>query len=303
MANSESLSEDGISAVLFCFNEARYIEKAIASLQNQSVAVDEIIVVDDYSTDGTVDIVKKMASVDKRISCLNNAYEKGKVGAYQTGLETVRTEFFFVMGADDEANPDLVSISLKNIEKIKTPFFFHSAELINENSSPLGREFVSSFDPATCFYYNKTGGLIFARREIIRKIIPFPKQLEFEDWYTVLTLFQCYGHIEISSRPLVRYRIHAESDSQASRWNWHSRRSLLERDIRFLKLMQQHEATNEASKVELRRSIRFRERLIHGLPSLDKGFRTSLILLKTYFSLALSRFMTSLVYKRVKLEK
>lgn len=299
---NRALSDADISAVLFCFNEARYIEKAIRSLQNQSVAVDEIIVVDDYSTDGTVDIVKKMASVDKRISCLNNAYEKGKVGAYQTGLEAVRTEFFFVMGADDEANPDLVNISLKYFENIKTPFFFHSAELIDENSSPLGRTFVSSFDLETCFYYNKTGGLIFARREAIRNFIPFPEQLEFEDWYTVLTLYQHYGVIETCSVPLVRYRIHSESDSQASRWNWHRRLGLLERDLRFLRLMQQR-VTNDSFKSKLQHSILFRERLIRGLPTLDKGVRISMALLKTYFSLALSRFRTSMVDKRVRLEK
>ena len=295
-------SENSVSVVLFCYNEAQYIAKAIRSIQSQTVAVDEIIVVDDSSTDGTVNIVKKLANRDKRITCLHNQYEKGKVGAYQTGLEAVTSEFFFVMGADDEACPNLVEFSLTKSEKNTLPFFFHSAEMIDENSSPLSRTFVSDFDPATCFYYNKTGGLIFARHEIINNIIPFPKQLEFEDWYTVLTLFQNYGCVETSKLPLVRYRIHPNSDSQSSRWNWHRRKSLQKRDIRFLKLMQE-KSSNDVFKAELVNSIRFRERLLNGLPSLGNELKTSVKLLKSYCSVMLARLVTRLTNVRMRSTK
>ncbi|AKH20844.1 glycosyltransferase family 2 protein [Sedimenticola thiotaurini] len=299
---TSSTTDKSVSAVLFCYNEVEYIQKTIRSIQNQSIAVENIIIVDDFSTDGTVKVIKQLASTDGRIQCIQNKYKKGKVGAYQTGLERVRTEYFFVIGADDEANPNLVKESLEYIEKNETSFVFNSAEMIDENSCPLNRQFISSFDAATCFYYNKTGGLIFARSKIIEEIIPFPSQLEFEDWYTVLTLFQRFGRVETSVQPLIKYRIHSRSDSQASRWDWHRRRSLLERDIRFLKLMRQREATNESAREELSRSIRFRERLIRGLPSLGKDIRMSMILLKSYLSLSLSRIISRLAQLRIKAE-
>ncbi|MEI2635677.1 MAG: glycosyltransferase [Methylotenera sp.] len=285
------MSNASVSAVLFCYNEEKYIGRAIQSLLDQTYPIQKIIIVDDFSDDDTTRVVEQYSKLDQRITLLKNAYTKGKVWAYQTGLEAVQTDFFFVIGSDDEADHNLVSSSMEFLKTSAQPFFFHSAALIDENSNAIDRNFISHFDPDSCFFYNKTGGLLFANRCVIKKIIPFPEGLEFEDWYTVLTLFESYGSIKTSIKPYVRYRIHGGSSSQSSRYDWNRRKELLVRDIRFLDIMKT-KLLGQNSKHAILDSIRFRKRLLKGLPTSGSSVKVTLHFFKTYLSMTLARFMS-----------
>lgn len=285
------MSNASVSAVLFCFNEEKYIGKAIESLQKQTLALHKIIIVDDYSTDNTVQIVREYAQLDARIVIIENPYLKGKVSAYQKGLETVESDYFFVVGADDEVDVNLVEASITYISSLNQPFFFNSAKLINEKSEPLGRYFISSFNPISCYSYNKTGGLLFAHSSVIKNIIPFPNNLEFEDWYTVLKLFEIYGDIPTCTTPYVRYRIHSESNSQSSRLDFNRRKRLLQRDLKFLEIMLLTLQTDIA-KAAIQSSINFRRKLLIGLPTLGSSLYLSKLYIKSYFSMTLARLVS-----------
>lgn len=285
------MSKASVSAVLFCYNEENYIGRAIQSLLDQTYQIQKIIIVDDFSTDNTIGVVEQYAKLDQRIVLLKNAYAKGKVWAYQTGLEAVNTDFFFVIGSDDEADENLVSSSMEFLKTITHPFFFHSAVLIDENSNLTSGNFISHFDAASCFFYNKTGGLIFANKSVISKIVPFPYGLEFEDWYTVLVLFESYGSINTCIQPYVRYRIHGGSSSQSSRFDWGRRKELLIRDIRFLDIIKTR-LLGENSRDAISKSIRFRQRLLKGLPTSGSSFNITFLFLKTYLSMLLARFVS-----------
>ena len=281
---------ESCSAILFCYNEASYIEKSIHSLLSQSVPFSEIIVVDDYSTDTTPELINQLSFKFPQIKYVLNQYAKGKVHAYQTGLERVKSEYFFVMGSDDEAMPNLVELSLQRIQQLKVPFFFHSSTFIDEKSYDISGQFISSFDPRSCFIYNKTGAFIFGHTDIIPLIIPFPIGLEFEDWYTVLCLYEKFGNVNTCQTPLIRYRIHSQSDSQASRWDWERRQHLLQRDIRFLSLIS--EQLPGLGKLRAKESLMFRTRLLRSLPMLGHNMHTTKLFVKTYLSFLLSRLIS-----------
>ena len=61
------MSKVTVSAVLFCYNEEKYIGRSIQSLLDQTHPIQKIIIVDDYSTDNTIGIIEKYAKQDKRI--------------------------------------------------------------------------------------------------------------------------------------------------------------------------------------------------------------------------------------------
>jgi len=56
-----------ISVIIPTYNEGGKIARAIASMQNQTYKNLEIIVVDDWSTDDTKEIVEKITVADKRV--------------------------------------------------------------------------------------------------------------------------------------------------------------------------------------------------------------------------------------------
>lgn len=91
-----------ISVVIPAFNSERCISRAIESVLSQTFSDYEIIVVDDGSTDGTADIVKKFGSRVKYVYQQN----AGPARARNAGLKIASGQWIAFLDADDEWLPD-----------------------------------------------------------------------------------------------------------------------------------------------------------------------------------------------------
>ena len=66
-----------ISVVIPCYNCGNYLIKGIRSIQNQDFSDFEIIIINDFSSDNTLQIIQKFQKEDPRIKCLNNKKNMG----------------------------------------------------------------------------------------------------------------------------------------------------------------------------------------------------------------------------------
>lgn len=92
-----------VSAIIPAYNRRKYIFRAVDSVLAQTVPVDEIIVVDDGSTDGTADAVE--AHYGERVRVLRQV-NTGVSGARQTGIRAARGEWIAFLDSDDEWTPE-----------------------------------------------------------------------------------------------------------------------------------------------------------------------------------------------------
>lgn len=83
------MSVPRVAVVLPCWNAARYLDKALASLACQTFTDFEVIAVDDGSTDETPRLLEAWAERDARLSFLRRGHQ-GLVAAFNAGLERVR---------------------------------------------------------------------------------------------------------------------------------------------------------------------------------------------------------------------
>ena len=88
-----------ISFVIPAYNCADYIEEAVFSIINLGLDNYEIVVVDDASTDNTVEVLKKMQVDAVRIL---SSEKKGVSSARNTGIKNARGRFISFMDGDDE---------------------------------------------------------------------------------------------------------------------------------------------------------------------------------------------------------
>ena len=95
-----SASGDRISAIIPAFNRRSEVLRAIASCLNQTRPPDEILVVDDASTDGTADAVRALQ--DARIALLRHAQNRGAAAARNTGIEAATGDWIAFLDSDDE---------------------------------------------------------------------------------------------------------------------------------------------------------------------------------------------------------
>ncbi|WDI33126.1 glycosyltransferase [Hyphococcus flavus] len=101
-ANSESPM---ISVVMTAYNAERYIESAIESILTQTFSDFEFIIIDDASTDATIEIINRFAASDLRIQALCNEHNLGVTRSLNRGLSVAKGSYIARMDADDISLP------------------------------------------------------------------------------------------------------------------------------------------------------------------------------------------------------
>lgn len=94
-----------VSVVIPCFNEKEYVGAAVQSAINQSYDRTEVIVVDDGSTDDSLDVVRQYEDEIQVISTAN----RGASHARDVGLQRASGTFVKFLDADDILRPHIVS--------------------------------------------------------------------------------------------------------------------------------------------------------------------------------------------------
>jgi glycosyltransferase involved in cell wall biosynthesis len=112
---TEKMSKDierkaWLTIVMPVYNEVETVSKVIDRVINLDMDI-ELIVVDDGSTDGTREVLKKLEQDEVRI--VFHEKNKGKGAAVRTGYQHAKGEFVTIQDADLELNPDEIPSLLK----------------------------------------------------------------------------------------------------------------------------------------------------------------------------------------------
>ena len=115
-----------LSVIIPCYNEKQTIEsiikKVIQSLKNYKFLNYEILIIDDHSKDGTIDVLKNL-SQEEKISIYFHESNLGKGAAIQTGLKYVTGDLIIIQDADLEYDPF-------EYNKLLLPFFETNADVV-----------------------------------------------------------------------------------------------------------------------------------------------------------------------------
>ncbi|TFG81583.1 MAG: glycosyltransferase family 2 protein [Erysipelotrichales bacterium] len=90
--------------VMPVFNEVRTIEEIVARVQSAPFEK-EIVIIDDCSTDGTVDLLRKIADQSENIKVFYHDRNRGKGAALRTGVTQVKGDIVIIQDADLEYDP------------------------------------------------------------------------------------------------------------------------------------------------------------------------------------------------------
>lgn len=94
-----------ISVVLPAFNAEKYVKEAVQSILDQTFISFELIVIDDGSTDGTLQVLQQLKELDERVILITRQ-NRGLVETLNEGIDHARGKWLARMDADDIALPN-----------------------------------------------------------------------------------------------------------------------------------------------------------------------------------------------------
>jgi glycosyltransferase involved in cell wall biosynthesis len=191
-----------ISVVVPCFNAAKYLGAALESVLAQTVAVDEIVVVDDGSTDDSVGVV---AAYGDRVRLLVQA-NQGAAIARNAGVAASRGDLIAFLDADDLWLPQ----TLSSLSAVLTPAMDAAMGMVEHFiSDDLDDADAARRERPPVRVARMTGALLL-RRPLFDTVGEFDATLrmgEMMDWFA---RFDAAGHTIAECHTVVmRRRIHA----------------------------------------------------------------------------------------------
>lgn len=100
--------EEIISVIIPCYNVADYVVRCLNSVTNQSFNNIKIYVIDDKSTDNTLEILKKYKSIDNRVHLISLPINSGVSYARNIGLSMAKGKYVSFIDPDDYIDEDYI---------------------------------------------------------------------------------------------------------------------------------------------------------------------------------------------------
>lgn len=201
---------DKVTVVTPSWNSEKYIEETIKSVQSQTYHNWEMIIVDDCSTDNTVDIVRKISEKDPRVQILLQDTNCGAAKARTRSMQSGTGRFVAYLDADDIWKPQKLEKQVAFMKEKDCGFSCTSYEIIDDDGRPKNKHvhMLPRVDYVGFLTNNllQTVGIMVDTLKVDKKYLIMPDMRRRQDaatWLQVLRAgFECYGLDEI----LAEYR-------------------------------------------------------------------------------------------------
>jgi glycosyltransferase involved in cell wall biosynthesis len=195
------------------YNGSRFIEKQIQSILPQLSYNDELVIVDDCSSDQTVNLIQKFT--DSRIKLWENTRNLGAIKNFEKSITNAEGDIIFLCDQDDIWCPDKIS-EFANIftQHKEVTLVISNLQVIDEDDnliddSQLISEFTAGMVPNLIKPRFRGCALAF-RREMLNYFLPFPEDIPMHDMWIGL-VNEIYGKTFYLEQPLIKYRRHGNN--------------------------------------------------------------------------------------------
>ena len=236
--NLTSLYSKSIDIVLATYNGQNYIEEQIDSiLQNDGYQqfINRFIIIDDASTDNTLDLITQYADNNIEIEVYQNTLQLGVIKNFEKGMSYSSSKYIMLSDQDDVWLASKITkslVAMHNIEKSQPEnpcLVFSDKEVVNAELKRVHASYFQLKKIPVQWHENFdnllqqnmiSGCTMLFNRALLEKALPIPHNCFMHDWWLVL-FAKTYGEIALINEPLVKYRQHAHNQigvGTISRW-------------------------------------------------------------------------------------
>ncbi|MCL1139578.1 glycosyltransferase family 2 protein [Shewanella pneumatophori] len=205
------------------YNGQPFIGEQISSIIKQLSHNDELIISDDGSNDGTLDIIQDLTVRDSRIKLFRGP-QKGLISNFEYAIKQAQGDYIFLADQDDVWEGNKVTTILKHLEN--TVLVVSDCSVNDENLGIISESFFALNGSKSGLFKNMyknsyLGCCMAFRAELLKDILPFPSNIAMHDWWIGL-IAECRYSVKFIPERLIKYRRHggnASSTAEKSRYS------------------------------------------------------------------------------------
>ncbi|PPF41833.1 glycosyltransferase family 2 protein [Pseudoclavibacter sp. AY1F1] len=222
-AREQQLGDAAVTAVVCTYNGERFLEQQLLSILSQSHPVAEVIVSDDASQDGTVELARRVLEASDRAYRIYTRDEPLRVsGNFEFALGEARTDYLATSDQDDVWHPKKVEHLLAALVGDDQALLAHSdALLVDEDGEPIGGTLLDSLEITETEWrdYNNgrqlealtarnfvTGATMMLRASLVFRAGNAPAPWIHDEW--LATTAALVNGLRVVREPLIDYRQH-----------------------------------------------------------------------------------------------
>jgi len=226
------MSRLAVAGIMPLYNQGSTVLEAIESALNQTRAIDELIVVDDGSTDGSGDLVAQRYGHNTRVRLIRQA-NRGAGVARNAGIMAARSELNAFLDADDRWLPHRIEVQAAFMEKHPSCMLSFSAHISHNEAT--GKTVVENEEIDKTSYLEKgffqeialpACDTIMIRREVLDEVGGFDESLrkcqDTDLWLRIMVRFG-FGHIPLPLAWVRRGPRQTRPADLAKVFFWHDR--------------------------------------------------------------------------------
>lgn len=214
----------GVSVLVAMYNGSRFIVEQLESILLQLAPEDELLVLDDQSTDDSYAIAKAMTARHPGMKVMRAERNVGVARTFEALLALATRDVIFLSDQDD------IWIAGRKEQMLEALRDNDAVAVLANSSIYVEGERVREFFPAgyrpntaslanNFFKNNFIGCCMVFRRDILALALPFPKRISMHDWW-LATCAMSTGKVAYSAAPSLLYRRHSANLSPSSRRKW-----------------------------------------------------------------------------------
>jgi len=217
------MKQPSICVVVPNYNDVAHLPRCLNSILNQTVKADQIVFVDDHSTDQSVKVAREQLNSVENAIIILNANNLGTMGALNEGLKNAKTDYVLFLASNDYLADELIQHAKRSLQEYINPGVWSALVWVaDENGrrkyiypTPIVSFTEKFFDPKQC---NRlaiqhgnwfTGPTLIYHRETLQSIGGFDiKSRGLADLLAALTISSIRGAV-FCPKPLGIMRKHA----------------------------------------------------------------------------------------------
>ncbi|WP_044339936.1 glycosyltransferase family 2 protein [Rossellomorea aquimaris] len=203
-----------ISVCMAVYNGETYLLEQISSILNQLNNNDELIIVNDNSSDRTTEVIKNIN--DDRIRLFNNEENRGVIKSFELAITLSAGDYIYLSDQDDVWVDNKIEVTQKYFnENNKVKLIVSDAFVTDENLNIINNSFYDIRKSRAGFwknfYKNSFLGCAMAFRSDMKKILlPIPQNVPMHDYWIGL-IISIYSDTLFIKDKLIFYRRHGST--------------------------------------------------------------------------------------------